>query len=505
MFWFFVFFFVSGFCGILYERVWLRLAMAQFGVTTALVSIVLSMFMAGLGVGSWAAGALIKRFESRPNFPPLRLYALCELLIGASALVVPLQLLLGHRLIEWLSGQHGISSGLFYLVAGSWLALTLIPWCACMGATIPLAMFAIRTDFQNESPRSFSFLYVANLVGAVAGALIPLLFIEAFGFYGALRIGMSLNIAVAIAAALLSTRTSSAISPETAQPEQSTEIRLTGQKGSLSLLFLTGLITMGMEVVWIRLYTPSIGPLVYSFALILASYLFATFIGSRLYRLWSRSRSIEHPLIWVALSVLGLFPVIFSDYRLPMSASIRVFLGVTPFSCVIGFLTPMLVDRWSKGNPGRAGRAYAVNVLGCILGPLISGFLLLPWVGERVAMLIFVVPFMAMAVFPLFNNNLRLFVRVGALVIASTAVYIFLSSDDFETLFSPRVLLRDSAATVIAAGTGNQRQLLVNGISMTGLSTVTKLMAHLTLASHQQPPQNALVVCFGMGTTFRSV
>src|SRR5258708_35019801 len=174
---YFVFFFISGFCGILYERVWLRLAMAQFGVTTALVSIVLSMFMAGLGVGSWAAGALIKRFESRPNFPPLRLYALCELLIGASALVVPLQLLLGHRFIEWLSGQHGISSGLFYLVAGSWLALTLIPWCACMGATIPLAMFAIRTNFQNESPRSFSFLYVANLVGAVAGALIPLLFI----------------------------------------------------------------------------------------------------------------------------------------------------------------------------------------------------------------------------------------------------------------------------------------------------------------------------------------
>ena len=152
MFWFFLFFLVSGFCGILYELVWLRLAMAQFGVTTALVSIVLSTFMAGLGAGSWAAGALIKRFESKPAFPPLRLYAFCELLIGASALLVPLQLLLGHRIIEWLSGQNGISSAAFYLVAGAWLALTLIPWCAFMGATIPLAMFAIRRDFQSESP-----------------------------------------------------------------------------------------------------------------------------------------------------------------------------------------------------------------------------------------------------------------------------------------------------------------------------------------------------------------
>ena len=58
MAWYFAFFFVSGFCGILYELVWLRLAMAQFGVTTALVSLVLSMFMAGLGAGSLLAGEL---------------------------------------------------------------------------------------------------------------------------------------------------------------------------------------------------------------------------------------------------------------------------------------------------------------------------------------------------------------------------------------------------------------------------------------------------------------
>ena len=56
MTWYFLFFFLSGFCCILYEIVWLRLSMAQFGVTSALVAIVLSTFMAGLGVGSWASG-----------------------------------------------------------------------------------------------------------------------------------------------------------------------------------------------------------------------------------------------------------------------------------------------------------------------------------------------------------------------------------------------------------------------------------------------------------------
>jgi predicted membrane-bound spermidine synthase len=86
MVWYFLFFFLSGFCSILYELIWLRLAMAQFSVTTAFVSIVLSMFMAGLGIGSVAAGTWIRRHGEEIRFPPLRLYALTELLIGVSAL-----------------------------------------------------------------------------------------------------------------------------------------------------------------------------------------------------------------------------------------------------------------------------------------------------------------------------------------------------------------------------------------------------------------------------------
>ena len=56
--WFFFFFFFSGFCSLVYEVVWLRLAMASFGTTTPAISIVLSVFMGGLALGSWAAGRL---------------------------------------------------------------------------------------------------------------------------------------------------------------------------------------------------------------------------------------------------------------------------------------------------------------------------------------------------------------------------------------------------------------------------------------------------------------
>src|ERR1039458_4148479 len=114
MVWYFAFFFISGFCSILYELVWLRLSMAQFGVTTAQVSIVLSVFMAGLGVGSWIAGILARRYGDRISFHPLRLYALAEFLIGCSALAVPVQLLWGRRLLESRSEEVTLSSAAYY-------------------------------------------------------------------------------------------------------------------------------------------------------------------------------------------------------------------------------------------------------------------------------------------------------------------------------------------------------------------------------------------------------
>src|SRR5580700_3548127 len=100
--WYFLLFVGSGFCSILYELIWLRLAMAQFGVTTALVSMVLSMFMAGLGLGSWASGRLIRRLGSGSRLSPLRVYALLELFIACSAVAVPLELRWGRRLLEQL-------------------------------------------------------------------------------------------------------------------------------------------------------------------------------------------------------------------------------------------------------------------------------------------------------------------------------------------------------------------------------------------------------------------
>jgi len=516
MIWFSLFFFLSGLCSIVYELVWLRLAMAKFGVTTALVSIVLSAFMAGLGAGSWLAGVALRRYQDRVRFSPLRLYGVIELLIGASALVVPLELGWGSRLLEKMAGTVSISSGTYYVVSGLWLAITLVPWCMCMGATIPVAMSAIRAHRREESQRSFSLLYLANVVGAVAGACLAPVLIELYGFQGTLRTGAILNALIFASAMVVAVRfrvaAASPTHPKTAD-EWGTQARspkletrsfaMHSDHSTLLLLFTTGLATMAAEVVWIRVYTFYIGPVVYSFAAILASYLVATFAGSKLYRIWSRrgpERDVR--LLWVSLAFFGLLPLLTADSRVAMYPHLRVLLGVAPFAAIIGFLTPMLVDRWSEGDPDRAGRAYAVNVLGCIVGPLLAGFVLLPLFGERVSMLLLALPWFGMAVLgrrkgepePQFAFN-------AGILIAAIALFSF--TTDYEALYGG-ITKRDSTATVIAAGKGMKKGLLVNGSSMSGLTAVTKMMAHFTLTHLQQPPRNALVICFGMGTTFRS-
>lgn len=506
--WFFGFFFVSGFCSILYELIWLRITVAQYGVTIAMTSIVLSVFMAGMGAGSWIAGGLARRYGERISWSPLRLYAAAELLIGCASLMVPIELLVGRHLLETWNGGMNASSAVYYLASGVLVAVTLLPWCACMGATVPLGMWAIRCDAERESGRSFSFLYTSNVMGAIVGALVPLVLIEFYGFHASLRIGACLNTTIAALAFALSFRRGAAKTKSAPEPAAKpvAAVESAGESGVLVLLFLTGFATMSMELIWIRLYTAFIGPFVYSFALILASYLIATAIGAIYYRQRNTVGNRDSRLSWIFLGLLGLMPMITADPRIHLAGSLRVILGVFPVSCAIGYLTPMLVDRWSGGNADRAGKAYAINVVGCIFGPLFASFVLLPHFTERVALSILSLPWFAM-IFAR-SRGKRPSMRPSVLAFASlvAALLLIRLTQDYSSssVYSNGRTLRDSTATVIAYGVGMDRKLATNGVNMTSLTPITKMMAHFPLAIMDHPPQNVLVICFGMGTTYRS-
>jgi spermidine synthase len=500
---FLTFFFVSGFCSLVYEVIWLRLSIARFGVTTPMVSIVLSVFMAGLGLGSWLGGKWIHSTARAP----LRLYGLLELLIGVSAFAAPATIDWGYRLLRDAGGGLAWGSSLYYLASGAWVTLALLPWCTCMGATFPFAMAAIRRMSAGASEHSFSFLYLANVLGAIAGTIVPaFVLIELFGFFGTLRIASAMNVLLAVAVFIVSSRVSGV---ETRAAETQKALGFSSAKSILWLLFTTGLCSMAMEVIWIRQFTVYLGNVVYAFASILAMYLAATFTGSLIYR---RRMKGGDPA-WIALGLAALLPLLFADPRLPLTGqqytlegflfgAVRAGLGVILFSGLAGYLTPMLVDQWSAGNPDRAGRAYAMNVVGSILGPLVAGFAVLPWAGEHWGLCIVALPLFAIGFATAFGRANRKALFVGC---AAAALLLLIFTKDYGSKFPHRIELRDYAATVIATGEGMDKRLLVNGTGMTVLTPITKVMAHLPLTLLGRPAEKTLVICFGMGTTFRSM
>jgi predicted membrane-bound spermidine synthase len=518
---FWAFFLLSGFCSLVYEVVWLRLAMAQFGVTTPMVSIVLSVFMAGLALGSWGAGLLARRFAQLPAARLIRLYAGAEFVIATSGLVVPAALVWGRKLLAaWGTGTEWGSGG-YYLASGVWVGAVLLPFCVCMGSTFPLAMGAIRGLAARESTHSFSHLYVANVMGATLGTIASgFILIELFGFRGTLTLTAALNAILAACALAMSLGgTARALGGDTA-PARPTKRRdvLAGWR-ILAVLFASGLIAMAMELIWVREFTPYLGNVVYAFSSILALYLIATFSGSAFYRVRvRRGRGIlqgsSASVLLSSLGPMGLLPLIAGDYRFPSPQGLgggvlRVAIGIGPLCLALGFLTPLLVDRWSSGDPKKAGSAYAVNVVGCILGPLVAAFVLLPLLGERWALFLLVLA-------PLFAGLLwgsQTFAAGRAthrgppgvsVVAVGFSLLIMFSTIDFEKSFPGSVVRRDSTATVTAWGQGRDKHLLVNGMGMTTLTPITKMMAHLPLAFQDSRPKSALTVCLGMGTSFRS-
>jgi predicted membrane-bound spermidine synthase len=517
---FFVFFTVSGFCGLLYEVVWGRLAMASFGVTTPLAAIVIAMFMAGLGVGSWGAGILARRVLVVDGSRALRFYSIAELLVGISSVAVPLELRTGRLLLLHVGRFGAWQSSSYYILVGIWVAITLVPWCTCMGATFPLLMSVIRQADRHASERSFSYLYVANVLGGLVGTIASaFVLIELLGFQGSLYVAGCLNLLLSLSALALSSRI--VLSSAIEQPTVRATIRSTLYglpKGTILLfLFTTGLVSMGMEVVWIRQFTPYLGNMVYTFAGILGIYLLATLLGSHDYRSRAQSSSPdESASAWSMLALFAVIPVLTADPLLHLGYGIvagGMRLSVIALFCALaGFLTPMLVDSWSSGDPDRAGTAYAVNIVGSIAGPLVAGFWLLPWLGERWAICALSLPLFAIAAFIAFRKqqgtlslNSSFNPKLKFALVAVISIILFRVSHDYESMFAERQVKRDYAATVIAIGKGFDRAILVNGIGMTQLTPITKFMVHMPLASMSRHPQNGLVICFGMGTSFRSM
>ena len=518
----FLLFFLSGFCSLVYQVIWTRMALASFGIITPVLSVVLSVFMLGLALGSWAGGRLVGPWTGKTGWSAAFFYAGVELMIGlGGAFAVPKLFKLGeHCLLS--AGQTNSFEYLF--LSALFLAISIFPWCVCMGATFPLMMAYVREQDRNNQ-ESFSYLYLANVLGAMSGTLwTALISVEILGFHTTLWDAAACNCIIAAIGVLLgqNRRRASAL-PEAAATDLTGPViapPFQGVDGRLIkwLLFSTGFSAMAMEVIWTRAFTPVLETQVYSFASIVCVYLGATFVGSLWYRRDLRNRQVRSlPVLISLLALTAFLPAIINDFRfltpnwadgVNLASGVLLLASICPLCAVLGYLTPGLIDGYATGHPAEAGKAYAINVVGCILGPLLASYVLLPWISEKSALILLSLPFLGYYLF--LSRTLPRRRRWGwGLINGAVLVWTLFFSEDYEKMLlrtEPSTVVRlDYAASTISFGEGRRKHLLVNGVGMTYLTPITKFMAHLPLAFHQGRPQAVLIICFGMGTTYRSV
>ena len=523
----FLLFVASGFCGLLYQVVWMRLAFAAFGVITPVLSVVIAVFLAGLAAGSWAGGRWAEAGSRRLGIPALGLYGLAEILIGAGGLAVPAIFAAGERGLL----SFGAMDSLSYLAGSAGiLAVSILPWCVCMGMTFPLMMAHLRGAAPAQ-PNSFSYLYLANVIGGMLGILLTAaVLIEWLGLRHCLGVAAACNFGIALAAFVLAgqtRRTAEGPGGADAAAPAASPAPAAGRRLALSILFMTGFASMALEVVWTRLFTPVLCTTIYSFAAMLAVYLGTTWIGSLQYRRHLAAGRVVKPaalLGWLALTVF--LPLFANDPRLvvvlaalargghlavaptvQLASIAMVLASIAPFCMLLGYLLPQLVDEVAGGAPRAAGRAYAINIAGCILGPLVAAYLLLPGLGMKGAFILLSLPFGFFTLWAAAESGTLK--RAGPLFgVPAFALAIlaglFSRTDEDGMFYGPCKIRRDYAATTIAYGSGMKKGLLINGYGMTELTPVTKFMAHFPLAVLDRPRPAVLIICFGMGNTYRS-
>ena len=176
-------FWASGFAALIYQVVWQRALLQAFGVNIESVTVIVSVFMFGLGLGSLFGGALSKKFPDRL----LHLFVACESVIGLFGLV-------SLTLIEQIT-RATLHSSLSVVTAVTF-ALLVIP-TAFMGATLPILVTYLHRTNRNVG-QSLSLLYFINTLGsAVSSFLCVNLFFLYFGLQGTARIAVLFNLGVA--------------------------------------------------------------------------------------------------------------------------------------------------------------------------------------------------------------------------------------------------------------------------------------------------------------------
>jgi len=373
------------------EMLWIRGLGRGVGTSYEAVAMVAGLFLAGL-----ALGALLAARPAARSRRPARRGAIFLLGAGLWTALSPLY-------VARLADLH---AALFDTAAGGLLAPLLLaaphvlPAALCQGALYPFLVRARagRAGHGTKPGAMSGSVYAASTAGAVLGVLglLPAL----------LSIGEALSLRTAGAAALLGTlllllvdrpiehATGASSAPPAGRPRASTGLALAlGASGAAALL---------AQLAWLRMLQPLAGAHLYGVALLLAPLLLAMAAGAGL--AGALADRLRHPgrLVPALLAFAGAFTLLslpaagsaplgivsaVSDGGGRLAALVRAFLWtVAPATLLFGALLPAAVRVQASDTDDTvrtAGRLYAWNGFGALLGSLAAGFFLLPHLGAE--------------------------------------------------------------------------------------------------------------------------
>jgi spermidine synthase len=547
-------FLLSGAAGLMYEVVWSRQLVLVFGNTTQAVSAILTGFFGGMAIGSVVGGRVADRVQR-----PLRLYGLVEVILVVIVLATPLLFRGIHELYRASYAQLENQPTELALLRYGLALLALAPATILMGATLPTLSRHLSRR-RSELGSAFGRLYAVNTIGAIVGtALAGLVLIEILGLTGTLIAGALCSATAGVAAialdrrdrtagrssdAALSAMESERLAPELSEPagRPATETPATAAGSAarlrdpwatrrlpLIVAFVSGLTSLGYQLLWTRLLAMGSGNTTYVFTVILTLFLVGIATGAALvarqlgrHGAWAgkpafgRLGAVQVLIAGLVLSGL----VILSGQLSGLSFIVRVVLVVLPATVAIGLTLPLassLVGGSDEQIGQDAGLLLGVNTLGSIGGTFVVPFVLIPTIGSPASIVVLALVNLGLGLVLLARGTeLSVSFRrtatglaTGLAVLAVIALIVpntLVSNPGANGLRRESVLLADAEdeiASVQAGGAPDNLRLLVGGIGMTRLTVDAKVMTYLPLITRPDADR-LLVICFGMGSSYRS-
>jgi spermidine synthase len=371
----YLFFFLSGFPALLYQIVWERALFTLYGVNIESVTMVVTAFMVGLGLGS-LLGGIVSRYQ---RWSLLAIFGIVELLVGLYGII---SLNLFHWAAKSTAGSPPLQTG---VIAFTLIALPTV----LMGATLPvLVTYAVR--LSHNVGTSVGALYAVNTLGSAAACFCAGLFLMRwFGQTKTVAVAVGLNAivgATVLAWQLMRQKSPSATGQRESGLSSISEASPISFPAAIVIAGVAGFISLGYEIVWYRLFSFTTGGLVKSFAFLLGAYLAGIAGGSLITnRICKRTTSQQTSIRFLVATVFGanllgflVGPALFNSVLHVSYLWTLVPIGLA--AAGLGAVFPMLChisippDR-SAG--ARMSYVYLSNIAGSALGSYLTGFMLM--------------------------------------------------------------------------------------------------------------------------------